>query len=110
MDLRVRIRPWAARLLVLACAVAAPAAVATPAALGAIGFQATWGEAGAGDGQLSNPTGLDVDDLDNVYVADFGNNRIQKFTPDGEVLATWGSTGAGGGQFVNPYDIAADGS
>src|SRR3954447_11357571 len=110
MDLRARIRPWAARLLVLACAVVAPAAVATPSALAAFSYQTEWGDAGAGDGQLSNPTGLDVDELDDVYVADFGNNRIQKFTSDGEVLAVWGSTGPDGGQFVNPYDVAVDGS
>ncbi len=111
MDLRTRIRPWAARLLVLACAVVAPAAVATPSALAAFSFQAKWGDPGAGDGQLSNPTGLDVDELDDVYVADFGNNRIQKFSSDGDPLGLpWGSTGSAGGQFVNPYDVAVDGS
>src|SRR4051812_25083097 len=110
MDLRARIRPWAVRLLVLACAVVAPAAIATPSAFSAPKFQVTWGETGAGDGQMNNPTGLDVDDLDNVYVADFINNRIQVFTADGELLGAWGSTGSSAGQFVNPYDVAVDGS
>src|SRR3954447_23970231 len=110
MDLRARIRPWAARLLVLACAVVAPAAVATPSALAAFSFQAQWGDAGAGDGQLSNPTGLDVDEFDDVYVADFGNNRIQKFSSDGDPPGVWGTTGSAGGQFVNPYDVAVDGA
>ena len=63
MDLRARIRPWSARLLVLACAVAAPAAVATAPAAGAITYQAQWGELGAGPGNLNQPTGVDVGQL-----------------------------------------------
>jgi len=52
--------------------------------------------------------GLAVDAQDNVYVADTCNNRIQKFTSEGEFLDTFGSIGAGEGQFLWPYDIAVD--
>jgi DNA-binding beta-propeller fold protein YncE len=31
--------------------------------------------------QLSNPHGLDTDLAGNVYVAEYGNTRIQKFKP-----------------------------
>jgi DNA-binding beta-propeller fold protein YncE len=42
-------------------------------------FLAAWGDEGAGPGQLRYPLGVTVDDAGNIYVADFGNNRIQKF-------------------------------
>ena len=32
-----------------------------------------------------------VDSAGNVYVADTGNNRIQKFTSNGTFITTWGS-------------------
>ena len=44
-------------------------------------FLTTWGTLGANDGQFNNPSGIAMDRYeDNVgYVADTGNNRIQKF-------------------------------
>jgi tripartite motif-containing protein 71 len=40
----------------------------------------TWGCPGGGDGLLNGrPVGLTVDGSENVFVADTGNNRIQKF-------------------------------
>ena len=42
-------------------------------------FQFTWGEAGAEPGQFANLHGLIVDDEGYLYVADTGNNRVQKF-------------------------------
>lgn len=41
-----------------------------------------WGSRGAGDGQFYNPYGIAVDVGGNVYVADAGNHRIQKFGPN----------------------------
>lgn len=43
-----------------------------------------------------------------VYVADSGNNRIQKFTSNGEFVAKWGTKGAGDGELNGPYGIAVD--
>ncbi len=43
-----------------------------------------------------------------VYVADSGNNCIQKFTPGGEFIAKWGTKGAGDGELNGPYGIAID--
>jgi hypothetical protein len=51
-----------------------------------------------------------VDGSGNVYVADSGNNRIQKFTSDGTLLTKWGEEGGEDGQFYNPRGIAVDGS
>jgi hypothetical protein len=63
-----------------------------------------------GDGQLNFVTGIAVDDSLNVYVADAGNNRIQKFTSWGLFLLKWGGlpVGAGDGQFNQPGGIAVD--
>jgi tripartite motif-containing protein 71 len=42
----------------------------------------TWGSEGSGDGQFGEPGGIAVDGAGNVYVADTGNNRVQKFKQD----------------------------
>ena len=49
-----------------------------------------------------------VDVGGNIYVADNGNHRIQKFSPAGNFLFAFGSFGAGNGQFHNPQDVAVD--
>ena len=51
------------------------------------------------DGQFSNPTGLAVDSLGFVYVIDYNNNRIQKFTNDGTFVTKWGSQGSADRQY-----------
>ena len=40
-----------------------------------------WGTPGSGNGQFNGPEGVAVDAGGNVYVADTGNDRIQKFGP-----------------------------
>jgi DNA-binding beta-propeller fold protein YncE len=47
-----------------------------------------------------------IDADGNVYVADTGNDRIQKFSSDGTFIAAWGSSGTGPGQFLAPWDVA----
>jgi tripartite motif-containing protein 71 len=41
-------------------------------------------------GELSQPAGVAVDSGGNVYVGDFGNNRIQRFSSTGVFERTWG--------------------
>lgn len=72
------------------------------------GFATQWGEGGSGEGQFSYPYGVATDAAGNVYVADSGNHRIQKFDPFGDLLLTWGSFGADPDQFTGPYDVAID--
>ena len=62
-----------------------------------------------GDG-FSRPSDVTWDRAGNIYVADgYGtNNRIAKFTKDGNFVKTWGSTGAGQGQFNQIRGIASD--
>jgi uncharacterized protein (TIGR03663 family) len=68
----------------------------------------TWGSQGKGNGQFQDPRGIAVDEAGNVYVADSGNHRIQKFDSDGKFLVQWGSQGMGSGQFQEPWGIAVD--
>lgn len=68
-----------------------------------------WGSEGEGAGQFDNAVGIAIDDSNNVYVVDTGNNRIQKFSADGVYVTQWGSHGTGEGQFDNPQGIAVDG-
>lgn len=42
-------------------------------------FILKWGSYGSGDGQFVTPYGVAADSSGNVYVADTGNHRIQKF-------------------------------
>ena len=71
-------------------------------------FIRTWGSPGSGEGQFNVPNGISVDSAGNVYVADFYNNRIQKFTSDGKFITKWGSEGSGKGQFNGPTGVDVD--
>lgn len=59
---------------------------------------------------FNRPADVTWDRTGNVYVADgFGaNNRIAKFTRDGNFIKSWGNTGAGQGQFNRIRGIASD--
>lgn len=67
-----------------------------------------WGGKGSAEGKLDRPMGIAIDSQGNVYVADTGNNRIQKFDPEGRVLAVWGKPGSGDGALRAPTAIALD--
>ena len=62
------------------------------------------------DGKLGLPIASAVDSSGNIYVVEYGNNRIQKFDASGNFLAKWGSQGSGDGQFNEPVGIALDSS
>ncbi len=69
-----------------------------------------WGGAGSGNGQFTLPQGIATDSSNDVYVADTGNNRIQKFSATGGFITAWGSAGTGNGQFTSPSGVAVDSS
>src|SRR3954453_21889609 len=63
-------------------------------------YQAKWASQGA--------QGISVASLDNVYVADSSNNRVEKYSPDGELLLSFGTTGPGTGELDRPSDVGFD--
>jgi outer membrane protein assembly factor BamB len=64
------------------------------------------GPGGNGQGQLSAPFQVVLDDAGNAYVADQNNNLIQVFDHDGHFLYQFGGFGAGDGQFNTSSSIA----
>ena len=61
--------------------------------------QLVFGDEGSQAGQLLAPRGIKVGPNGSIYVADSGNNRIQKFSADGDFVASWGG-------FTEPWDVA----
>jgi DNA-binding beta-propeller fold protein YncE len=69
----------------------------------------SWGVPGTGAGQLLEPADISIDGNSNaIYVADKGNNRIQKFDSNGNSLQSWGTFGSSSGQFNAPGDVVVD--
>jgi DNA-binding beta-propeller fold protein YncE len=54
-------------------------------------FLERFGETGIGKGQFHGPVGLDVSKTDQLYVVDSGNNRVQKFSLNGDFLSSFPS-------------------
>jgi tripartite motif-containing protein 2/3/tripartite motif-containing protein 71 len=74
-------------------------------------FCGTIEEVGTGPGQFHEDYilgGLACDSTGNVYVTDFGNARIQVFTPAGEFLRMFGGHGRGFGELYCPVGVAVD--
>ena len=68
------------------------------------------GIAGSGGGQVYNEAGVAVDSSGNVWLADYGNNRVQEFNKEGSYLQSFGTAGTGNGQFKGPLNIAFSGA
>lgn len=58
------------------------------------------------NGWFATVTGIAVDGEGNVFVADFYNDRIQKFSPAGTFLTAFGERGQGRGRFDHPIAVA----
>jgi YYY domain-containing protein len=57
-------------------------------------------------GRVRQPRGAASDAAGRVWVADFGNQRVQLFGEDGSSLLAFGARGSGPGQFNDPCGIA----
>ncbi|HTB22294.1 MAG TPA: hypothetical protein VK914_06285 [bacterium] len=82
------------------------------------GVPGSGGDGGpATSAQLQQPTGVAADGSGNLYIADHGNNRIQKVSPAG-IISTLAGTGAygfsgdngpaGAATFANPQGLRSD--
>jgi DNA-binding beta-propeller fold protein YncE len=61
---------------------------------------------------FNRPTNIAVGPKGDLYVSDgYGNARVHKFSPTGQLIRSWGEPGRGPGQFYLPHGIAvaADG-
>ena len=72
----------------------------------------TWGREdctpGGGPGEFDQPAGIFVDGDGFVYVSEVENHRVQKFTPEGRLVARWGQAGFGNSEFLFPRGMAGD--
>ncbi len=71
-------------------------------------FIGRFGNIGSDESLFITPTGVALDKAGNVYVADSGNDRVQRFNPGGAFIMAWGGSGDAGGSFDEPYGIAVD--
>jgi tripartite motif-containing protein 71 len=79
----------AARLIVAAVACSAALARCEDKPPAAPRFVLEWGKLGSKEGELNFPIGIAVNRADEVYVTDFYNARVQKFSGDGRFLAAF---------------------
>ena len=80
-------------------------------------FLTAWGRRGSEPGQFSFGSSQDFTKPPGggiavagefVYVADSGNNRIERFNLQGGEVLAWGTKGSGPGQFNYPRGVAAN--
>ncbi len=70
-----------------------------------------WGSGGSAPGQFNTPYCVTLDPAGNVWVADGYNSRVQKFTPNGDLLGEVVVRGAGEPQVIVTwiaFDAAGD--
>jgi PKD repeat protein len=74
----------------------------------------TWGSYGTGTANFNQPTSVAVDPAGQyVYVVDYGNNRVMKYTIAGVFVKQIGTSGTSGaipglGKLYRPFGIAVD--
>jgi hypothetical protein len=94
--------------LALASVVTVTLLVLTTVALASLTFISKWGTTGSANGQFLTPTGINVDSVGNVYVAEGNGNRVQKFDGNGTFLLKFGIPGDVPGGFITPSGVAVD--
>ncbi|MDZ7262748.1 MAG: NHL repeat-containing protein [candidate division KSB1 bacterium] len=70
-------------------------------------FLFSFGSLGSERGQFKEPQALSIDLEGNIYVADTGNNRLQKFDARGNFIKEVGGFGWEKEQFHRPLDVCA---
>jgi len=67
-----------------------------------------FGAFGTGDGQLTWPVSVDLDQQENLYVSDEYLQRISVFDKEGKFLSKWGQPGSREGELNGPSGLAFD--
>ncbi len=58
---------------------------------------------------FNRPTGTAFAASGEIYISDgYGNARVHKFTPNGDLLFSWGEPGDAPGQFMLPHSVRTD--
>lgn len=58
---------------------------------------------------FNQPCGLAFSESGDLFIADgYGNARVHRFSPEGELRLSWGEPGTGQGQFNLPHDVWVD--
>lgn len=86
---------------------ATAASAATSAVpMSAPAWSSSFGKDGSGEGEFISPVSDAVDLTGHVWVADFYNDRIDRFSSTGKAEGAYGTYGGGEGQFERPWGIA----
>lgn len=70
-------------------------------------FVNAWGGRGLEPGQFIEPSSIELDS-DGVVIVAGHEDRVQRFTADGTLLAIFGEAGSGDGEFNHPHGLALD--
>lgn len=96
----------------LVAVVAGPDGTPIETSLGDLGgrwrYAFGYGGPGTGNGQFADARHMAVTAGGDLWIADYNNDRLQKFSPDGTYLAQFGTSGTGNGQFQAPFGVAID--
>ena len=66
-------------------------------------------EPGAEGAPFNKPTDLALGPDGEMYISDgYGNARVHKYSPDGELIKSWGQPGTGPGEFDLPHCVRVD--
>ncbi len=58
---------------------------------------------------FNRPTGVSLSSTGDIFITDgYGNARVHKFSPDGNLLLSWGEPGTALSQFVLPHNLWVD--
>lgn len=68
-------------------------------------FLRKWGSSGSKDGQINGPSGMVLDEDENLYITEHVNHRVSKFSRNGNFIMTFGKEGSGPGEFNSPWGI-----
>ncbi len=101
-----------ASAIVLVAALGVLVVCCSPAlALRGVSGESSFGAAGSGDGEFSEPTGVAVNNsTGTVYVTDKGNDRVEYFSATGTYEGQFAGDATPAGSFSSPEGIAVDNS